>query len=73
MPFGEELSQHVRQLIPAGVAAVLDCVGRGVLSIDSQAGHANMRACSIDLPDSGLPDGVCTTRPGGLSEAREVG
>jgi NADPH:quinone reductase-like Zn-dependent oxidoreductase len=45
--YGENLVRDVRAIVPDGVDAVLDCVGRGVLVLNSQLGHAGLRACSI--------------------------
>ncbi|QHN03623.1 NADP-dependent oxidoreductase [Granulicella sp. WH15] len=45
--YGDRLVEDVRKIIPSGVDAIFDCVGRGVLSLNAQLGRAGVRACSI--------------------------
>jgi NADPH:quinone reductase-like Zn-dependent oxidoreductase len=45
--YGENLVRDVRAIVPDGVDAVLDCVGRGVLALNPQLGSVRLRACSI--------------------------
>ncbi len=45
--YGDHLARDVRAIVPGGVDAVFDCVGRGVLALNPQLGRAGLRACSI--------------------------
>ena len=45
--YGDDLVRDVRAIVPNGVDTILDCVGRGVLALNSQLGHGGLRACSI--------------------------
>jgi NADPH:quinone reductase-like Zn-dependent oxidoreductase len=45
--YGDLLVRDVRTIVPDGVDAVLDCVGRGVLALNPQLGRIGWRACSI--------------------------
>jgi NADPH:quinone reductase-like Zn-dependent oxidoreductase len=45
--YGDHLVRDVRAIVPGGVDAVFDCVGRGVLALNSQLGVVGWRACSI--------------------------
>jgi NADPH:quinone reductase-like Zn-dependent oxidoreductase len=45
--YGDHLVRDVRAIIPEGVDAILDCVGRGVLALNPQLGRAGYRSCSI--------------------------
>ena len=45
--YGDHLVREVRAIVPEGVDAVLDCVGRGVLALNPQLGRAGLRACSV--------------------------
>jgi NADPH:quinone reductase-like Zn-dependent oxidoreductase len=45
--YGDHLVRDVRAIVPGGVDAVFDCVGRGVLALNSQLGGDGWRACSI--------------------------
>lgn len=44
---GEAVADRVRALVPDGVDAVMDCVGRGVLQATADVGSSRVRACSI--------------------------
>lgn len=52
--YGENLVRDVRAIVPDGVDAVLDCVGRGVLALNRQLGSVQSRACSIADSASGV-------------------
>jgi NADPH:quinone reductase-like Zn-dependent oxidoreductase len=45
--YGDHLVRDVRAIVPEGVDAVFDCVGGGVLALNSQLGGVGWRACSI--------------------------
>lgn len=45
--YGEGLVERVRHIVPEGVTAVFDCVGRGTLSATVGANRANARVCSV--------------------------
>ena len=45
--YGDQFVKDVRRIVPEGFDTILDCAGRGVLSLISQIGHADVRACSI--------------------------
>jgi NADPH:quinone reductase-like Zn-dependent oxidoreductase len=44
---GDLLVEDVRRIVPEGFDTILDCAGRGVLSLNLQIGRAGLRACSI--------------------------
>lgn len=44
---GDHLVRDVRAIVPDGVDAIFDCVGRGVLTLNPQLGREGYRACSI--------------------------
>jgi len=52
--YGDQLVRDVRAIVPDGVDAILDCVGRGVLGLNPQLGRVGLRACSIadSAPDA---------------------
>jgi NADPH:quinone reductase-like Zn-dependent oxidoreductase len=45
--YGDHLVRDVRAIVPDGVDAIFDCVGRGVLALNRQLGGVRSRACSI--------------------------
>ncbi|HEX8816874.1 MAG TPA: NADP-dependent oxidoreductase [Terriglobales bacterium] len=45
--YGDHLVRDVRAIVPDGVDAIFDCVGRGVLALNPQLGRVGLRACSI--------------------------
>ena len=45
--YGDHLVRDVRAIVPDGVDAIFDCVGRGVLALNRQLGSVRSRACSI--------------------------
>jgi NADPH:quinone reductase-like Zn-dependent oxidoreductase len=45
--YGDSLVRDVRAIVPEGVDAILDCVGRGVLALNPQLGGPGLRVCSI--------------------------
>jgi NADPH:quinone reductase-like Zn-dependent oxidoreductase len=45
--YGDHLVRDVRAMVPDGVDAVFDGVGRGVLALNLQLGRLGLRACSI--------------------------
>lgn len=54
--YGDKLIEDVRRIVPEGFDAILDCAGRGVLSLNPQIGRNGLRACSI----AGAAPGVKT-------------
>ncbi len=62
--YGDHLVRDVRAIVPDGVDAIFDCVGRGVLLLNSQLGRTGWRACSIADGASGVTNGVCTDGSG---------
>jgi len=45
--YGEGLVERVRHIVPEGVTAVFDCVGRGTLSATAAVNRAGARVCSV--------------------------
>jgi NADPH:quinone reductase-like Zn-dependent oxidoreductase len=45
--YGDRLVEDVRRIVPDGFDTILDCAGRGVLSLNPQIGRPGVRACSI--------------------------
>lgn len=45
--YGDSLVRDVRAIVPGGVDAILDCVGRGVLALNSQLGGPGLSTCSV--------------------------
>lgn len=45
--YGDHLVRDVRAIVPEGVDAIFDCVGRGVLALNPQLGRVGLRACSV--------------------------
>jgi NADPH:quinone reductase-like Zn-dependent oxidoreductase len=45
--YGDLLVRDVHAIVPGGVDAIFDCVGRGVLALNRQLGSVRSRACSI--------------------------
>lgn len=45
--YGDHLVRDVRAIVPEGIDAIFDCVGRGVLALNPQLGRVGLRACSI--------------------------
>ncbi|MFM0039831.1 NADP-dependent oxidoreductase [Paraburkholderia aspalathi] len=45
--YGEGLVGRIRQIVPEGVTAVLDCVGHGTLRATATANRADARVCSV--------------------------
>ncbi|WP_263356388.1 NADP-dependent oxidoreductase [Acidicapsa ligni] len=54
--YGDQLVEDVRRIVPEGYDAILDCAGRGVLSLNAKIGRTGVRACSI----AGAAPGVKT-------------
>jgi NADPH:quinone reductase-like Zn-dependent oxidoreductase len=54
--YGDQFVEDVRRIVPEGFDTILDCAGRGVLSLIPQIGRAGVRACSI----AGAAPGVKT-------------
>ncbi|WP_432947474.1 NADP-dependent oxidoreductase [Kribbella sp. CA-253562] len=48
--YGDGLAQRVRELVPAGVDAVLDAAGRGVLATTPEVGKKTVRVASVVDP-----------------------
>jgi NADPH:quinone reductase-like Zn-dependent oxidoreductase len=45
--YGDDLVCDVLAIVPEGVDAIIDCVGRGFLALNPQLGSVRLRACSI--------------------------
>lgn len=54
--YGNHFVEDVRRIVPEGFDTILDCAGRGVLSLNPQIGRTGLRACSI----AGAAPGVKT-------------
>jgi NADPH:quinone reductase-like Zn-dependent oxidoreductase len=70
--YGDQFVKDVRRIVPEGFDTILDCAGRGVLSLISQIGQAGVRACSITGAAPGVKTVFARTDQGDLMKLVEL-